>query len=120
MNIALWVVAGLLALVFGGAGLAKLGTPKEKLEKNPNMAWTQDFSGGVIKGIGLLEVLAAIGLILPWALDIAPVLTPLAAVGLVVIMLGAIVTHARRKEQQAIVMNVVLAALAAFVAIGRF
>lgn len=120
MNIALWVVAGLLALVFAGAGVTKLTSPKEKLEKNPNMAWTQDFSGGVVKAIGGLEVLAAIGLILPWALDILPVLTPLAAVGLVVIMVGAMITHARRKESSAIAFNVVLAALAVFVAVGRF
>lgn len=120
MDIALWVVAGLLALVFVGAGAAKLATPKEKLEQNPNMAWTQDFSGGVIKTIGALEVLGALGLVLPWALDIAPVLTPLAAVGLVLLMIGAAVTHARRKENQAIVVNVVLAALAVFVAVGRF
>lgn len=120
MNIALWVVAGLLAFVFGGAGVTKLASPKEKLEKNPNMAWTEDFSGGVIKLIGGLELAAAIGLILPWALDIAPVLTPLAAAGLVVIMLGAIVTHARRKENVAIVLNLAIAALAAFVAVGRF
>ena len=46
MNIALWVVAGLLALVFAGAGFAKLSTPKEKLEANPNMAWSKDVSAG--------------------------------------------------------------------------
>lgn len=120
MNIALWFVAGLLAVAFGAAGALKLATPKEKLQENPNLAWTQDFSGGTIKLIGGLELAAAVGLILPWALDIAPVLTPLAAVGLVLIMVGAAVTHARRKESSAIVINLVLGALAAFVAVGRF
>ena len=120
MNIALWVVAGLLALVFAGAGFAKLSTPKEKLEANPNMAWSKDVSAGLVKFIGAAEVAGALGLILPQAFGIAEVLTPLAAVGLVLIMLGAIVTHARRKESQAIVFNVVLGALAAFVAAGRF
>ena len=86
----------------------------------PNMAWATDFSPGVIKMIGALEALAALGLILPAALDIIPVLVPLAAVGLVLVMIGAAVTHARRKETQAIAMNVVLLAVAAFVAWGRF
>ncbi|MFL6220093.1 MAG: DoxX family protein, partial [Actinomycetes bacterium] len=75
---------------------------------------------GTVKMIGALEVLGAVGLILPAALDIAPILVPLAATGLGVIMLGAIVTHARRREPQAIVINLVLLALAAFVAWGRF
>jgi len=120
MNIALWVVQILLALAFAAAGTMKLTQPKSKLQANPNMGWTSDFSEGMIKTIGALEVLGAIGLILPWALDIAPVLTPLAAVGLVLLMLGAAVTHARRKETQPIVINVVLGALALFVAVGRF
>jgi uncharacterized membrane protein YphA (DoxX/SURF4 family) len=120
MNIILWVLAALLAAVFLGAGVMKLTQSKEKLAANPNMAWTEQFSPGVIKLIGLLEVLAAIGLILPAALNIVPVLVPLAAVGLVLIMVGAALTHARRKESQAVVMNMALLALAAFVAWGRF
>jgi uncharacterized membrane protein YphA (DoxX/SURF4 family) len=120
MNIALWVVAGLLALAFAGAGFMKLATPKEKLAQNPNMGWTQDFSAGLIKFIGAAEVAGALGLVLPQAFGIAEVLTPLAAVGLVVTMLGAIVTHVRRKENQAVIGPVVLGALAAFVAVGRF
>jgi uncharacterized membrane protein YphA (DoxX/SURF4 family) len=120
VNIALWVVAGLLALVFLGAGFAKLTQPKEKLQANPNMAWTEDFSPGMIRTIGALEVLGGLGLILPELTGIAPALTPLAAVGLALVMLGAAVTHTRRKETQAIAVNVVLGALAAFVAVGRF
>ncbi|MEU8247851.1 DoxX family protein [Nonomuraea sp. NPDC048916] len=119
MNVALWIVAGLLALAFLGAGLMKIAQSKEKLAAS-GMAWTGDFSAGAIKTIGALELLAAIGLILPAALGIVPVLTPLAAVGLVAIMVGAAVTHARRKESQAIVVNLVLLALAAVVAWGRF
>jgi uncharacterized membrane protein YphA (DoxX/SURF4 family) len=120
MNIVLWIVAGVLAAVFAGAGVLKLTQSKEKLAANQNMAWTEPFAPGVIKMIGLLEVLAAIGLILPAALDIVPVFVPLAAVGLVLMMIGAAVTHARRKESQVIVINVVLLALAAIVAWGRF
>jgi uncharacterized membrane protein YphA (DoxX/SURF4 family) len=120
MNIVLWVLAALLAFVFLGAGAMKLTQSKDKLAANPNMAWTGQFSAGTIKLIGLLEVLAAIGLILPAVLDIASALVPLAAVGLVLLMIGAALTHARRKENQAAVINVVLLVLAAAVAVGRF
>lgn len=120
MNVVLWVVAGLLAALYLAAGGMKLATPREKLLENPNMGWTADFSDAGVKGIGAVEILGALGLILPWALDIAPVLTPLAATGLAVIQIGAIIVHARRKETKALPMNVVLLVLAAFVAIGRF
>lgn len=120
MNVVLWILASLLAAVFLAAGAMKLTQPKEKLAANPNMAWTEQFPPGVIKMIGLLEILAAIGLILPAALGIVPVLVPLAAVGLVLLMIGAAVTHARRRENQPIVINVVLLALAGFLAWARF
>jgi hypothetical protein len=80
----------------------------------------EDFSAGAVKAIGALEVLAAVGLILPAALDIAPVLVPLAAVGLVLLMAGAIITHLRRHEPQALVVTLPLLALAALVAWSRF
>ncbi|MCW2703535.1 MAG: hypothetical protein JWQ37_1530 [Blastococcus sp.] len=118
MNVVLWILAGLLALAFLAAGLTKLTQPKEKLRAN--MAWVEDFSPGVIKGIGGLEVLAAVGLILPAALDVVPVLVPLAAVGLVVLMAGAAIAHARRKEFPMIAINLVLLVLAAVVVWGRF
>jgi uncharacterized membrane protein YphA (DoxX/SURF4 family) len=120
MNVVLWILASLLAAVFLFAGAAKLAQPKEKLTASPNMAWAKDFSPGLIKMIGACEVLAAIGLILPAALDIVPVLVPLAAVGLVALMIGAAITHARRKESQAVVTNVVLLVVAAVVVWGRF
>ncbi len=119
MNVVLWIVAGLLAVAFLGAGLMKLGQPKKKLADS-GMGWTEDFSDGAVKGIGALEVLGAIGLILPAALDIVPLLVPIAATGLALLMLGAAATHGRRKESQMIVANLVLFALAAFVAWGRF
>ena len=119
MNIVLWIIAGLLAFAFLAAGAMKLAQPKEKLAAS-GMAWTEAFSPGTIKLIGALEVLAALGLILPAALDIAPILVPLAATGLILIMIGAAVTHARRKENQMIGVNVVLLLLAAVVAWGRF
>lgn len=119
MNIVLWIITGLLAVAFLGAGVMKLAQPKEKLAAS-GMGWTESFSSGAVKTIGALEVLAAIGLILPALLDIAPILVPLAALGLALLMIGAIVTHARRNENQMIGVNVVLLILAAAVVWGRF
>jgi uncharacterized membrane protein YphA (DoxX/SURF4 family) len=119
MNIALWIVAGLLALLFLGAGAMKLTQPKAKLAAF-GLSWTEDFSDNTVKAIGGLEALAGLGLILPAALGILPVLTPLAATGLVLVMIGAAITHVRRKEYPVIAANVVLLVAAAFVAWGRF
>ena len=119
MNIALWVVAGLLAVAFFAAGLMKALRPKDQLAAS-GLAWVEDFSAPMVKLIGVLEVLAAIGLILPALLDIAPIFVPLAAVGLVLMMIGAMVVHARRKEYPMLAPNLVLLLLAAFVAWGRF
>jgi uncharacterized membrane protein len=99
MNIALWIVQGLLAIAFLGAGGMKLTQPKEKLATN--MGWVEDFSQNTVRVIGLLEVLGAIGLILPMALSILPI------------------THIRRGEMQMLVPPAVLGLLAAFVAVGR-
>ncbi len=119
MNVVLWIIAGLLAAAFLAAGLMKVAQPKEKLVAS-GMGWAEAFSPGTVKLIGALEIAAAIGLIVPALLGIVPVLVPLAALGLVLIMLGAIVTHARRGETPMAVVNVVLLVLAAVVAWGRF
>ncbi|MDY7084987.1 MAG: DoxX family protein [Actinomycetota bacterium] len=119
MNVVLWIIAALLAAAFLAAGLMKLLQPRTKLISS-GLGWAEDFGDGTVKLIGALEVLAAIGLILPAVLDIAPILVPLAATGLVIIMAGAIVVHGRRKENQMIITNVVLLILAAVVAWGRF
>ncbi len=119
MNVVLWIVAGVLAAAFLASGLMKLAQPKKKIVDS-GMGWAEDFRDGAVKGIGALEVLGALGLILPAVFDVATVLVPIAATGLALIMLGAAVTHARRKESQMVVVNVVLLLLAAFVAWGRF
>src|ERR687893_9045 len=87
MNLSLWIIAGLLAVVYLAAGVGKLIVPKEKL---------------------------------PTATDIAPVLVPLAALGLVLIMVGAVITRLRRHEPKAMVADLAYLALAGFVAWGRF
>lgn len=117
MNTALWVgqiALSLLAL----SGLAKIFVPKEKLREQ--LAWVEDFPAWAVKLIGLSYVLAAIGLIVPPLADVATWLTPLAAVGIAVEMVGAAIVHARRKEFPLIGTNVVLFLIAVFVAWGRF
>ncbi|MBD8868043.1 DoxX family protein [Nocardioides donggukensis] len=118
MNLTLWIVASVLAVVFAMAGLTKLTLPREKLPES--MAAVKELSPGTIKFIGAVELLGALGLILPAVFDVAVFLTPLAAAGLAVTMLLAALTHARRGESQLIVVNVVLLALAASVAVMRF
>lgn len=117
MSIALWIVAGLLALVFLAAGAMKLTRPKEAL-RDQGMSWVDDFSQAQVRGIGALELLGAVGLVLPPLVDVAPVLAPLAATGLVLVMAGAVATHVRRDETP--VPPLVLGLLALFVAVGRF
>jgi uncharacterized membrane protein len=119
MNIVLWIIAGVLAAAFLAAGAMKLAQPRAKLIES-GMGWAADFSDTQVKLIGLLEVLGAIGLIVPAALDIVPVLTPLAATGLFLAMLGAVVVHLRRGENSGAVPALVLGLLALFVAIMRF
>jgi uncharacterized membrane protein YphA (DoxX/SURF4 family) len=118
MGIALWIVQVLLAAAFLVSGMTKLSQPKEKLVKN--MAWVEDFSQGAVRIIGALEVLGAIGIVLPALTGILPWLTPLAAAGLVLTMIGAALTHLRRAEYSVITVPAVLLILAAFVAYGRF
>jgi hypothetical protein len=129
MNLALWIVAGLLAVVFLVSGSTKLFVPKESLDGllqrlGPSAQaageWTRDFSPRALKTIGVLELLGAVGLILPAALDIAPVLVPLAASGGVLLFVGAAIMRLRRGERATIVVDLVYLAVAAFVASGRF
>jgi uncharacterized membrane protein YphA (DoxX/SURF4 family) len=117
MNIVLWIIAVVLAVAFLASGVVKLARSKEQLASN--MGWVDDFPARTVKLIGALEILAAVGLVLPAALDILPVLVPLAALGLVLIMIGAGITHARRHETPVITINVVLGLLAAVVVWGR-
>jgi uncharacterized membrane protein YphA (DoxX/SURF4 family) len=117
VNVVLWIIQILLALAFLAAGLAKVSQPKKKLAGH--MAWVDDFSERSVKLIGAAEVLGALGLVLP-AAGITGALIPIAATGLVLLMLGAAITHARRGEMQMIAVNLVLLVLAAVVAWGRF
>jgi hypothetical protein len=119
MNVFLWSIAGVLAAVFLASGAIKLLRTKEQLA-GAGQGWVEQFPASTIKLIGVLEAAAAVGLILPPALDIAAILAPIAAVGLIILMAGAATTHARRREWSNVAVNVVLAAIAAAVAWGRF
>jgi uncharacterized membrane protein YphA (DoxX/SURF4 family) len=122
LNLALWIVAGILAIAFLVSGSTKLFVPKQKLATMGGAAsrWVEDFSPGALKAIGALEFLAAVGLIVPAALGIAPVLVPLAATGAVLLFVGALITRLRRGEKATIIPDLVYLAMAAFVAWGRF
>lgn len=97
MIIAFWIVTGLAALVFLATGTLKLVRSREALAAS-GLAWTEDFTDLQVKLIALAEVLGAIGLVLPVLLDILPILSPIAAILLAVLMTGATVVHLRRKE----------------------
>lgn len=118
MNIALWIAAGLLAVAFAGAGVMKLTTPVDKLMEK--MRWVTPGRLAAVRTLGALELLGAIALILPIATGIAPILTPIAAVGLAITQIGAIPLHVRLGEKQSVPVNTVLLLLAVFVAVGRF
>jgi hypothetical protein len=119
MNLTLWIVTGLLATAYLTGGALKIVLPREKVAAFPGGGWAEDFSDRAVKAIGAAEVLAAVGLVLPAVLGIVPVLVPLAALGLVLLMTGAAIVRLRRHETPALLADLVYLALAAFVAWGR-
>ena len=119
MNVLLWVVQAILALMFLMAGGMKLMRTKDQLAEDPRMGWVEEYEENQIKGIGAAEVLGALGMVLPGLTGIATVLTPIAAAGLAITMAGAAMVHRRRGEQQAIIMTGALLVLALVVLAGR-
>ncbi len=120
MSVLGWILAGLLGAAFIGAGASKLASSRAKLLTNPNMAWAGDFSDPQIKAISTLEVLGGLGVILPWLFNIAPVLTPIAAIGCGLVMVGAARVHLLRHEPKGLPPTIVLLLLAVVVAVIRF
>jgi len=114
MNLALWIIQALLAALFLFAGVMKLIMPIEEMTKEIAMP------GGFLRFIGVVEVLGGIGLILPWLLRIRPNLTPLAAAGLVIIMIGATVVTLMSGATATALIPFVVGLFAAFVAYGRW
>jgi hypothetical protein len=120
MTIVLWILIGLLALVSLAVALMKLIRPKEKLATMGDpFAWTADFSQGQIRLIALAELLGAIGLVVPRLTGVLPWVSGVAALGIAVLQVGAIVTHLRRGER-AIIPNAVIVVLAVVVAVLVF
>jgi len=118
MNTALWIAQGLFGAMFIMAGMMKSTQPKEKLAKN--MPWVNDYSATQVKLIGVSELLGGLGLILPWYLGIVPMLTPIAACALGLVMVLAAIYHFNHKEYPGIGVNFVLLAGMVFIAWGRF
>ncbi|MFT5221892.1 MAG: putative membrane protein YphA (DoxX/SURF4 family) [Glaciecola sp.] len=119
MNTALWIAQIVLGLAFVGAGVMKATKSRAEL-KEKGFDYVEDLSDGGLKAIGVVEILAGIGLILPPAVDVLPILAGIAAAGLVIVMLGAIALHIRRKEYMpSLLVNGVLGGAALFIAVGR-
>jgi len=119
MDTAVWIVAALLAALFLVTGLAKITRPRLEMAEG-RMKWAADVTDDQFRAVGVLELLGAAGLILPAVLGIAPTLVPLAAVGLALTMVGAIVAHLRLGETDRLAVPIVVLALALFVVVEGF
>ncbi|MFF7384345.1 DoxX family protein [Streptomyces griseoluteus] len=120
MNLALWISAWVLAVVALVGGVSKTFVPKEKLAGVHGGGWTEGVGARSVKALGVLELLAAVGLVLPALLDRLPALVPVTAACWVLLMTGAMATHGRRREFGFVALNLAYLALAAFIAWGRF
>ena len=118
MNVVLWILASLASAAFLMTGATKLTLGKKVEEKG--MAWAKRYSDAGVRGIGAAEVAGALGLILPAVTGIATWLVPSAAIGLVVVMVGAARRHVMDGEGlKGSMPSIVLGVLALIVAIGR-
>jgi uncharacterized membrane protein YphA (DoxX/SURF4 family) len=118
MSLLLWILQILLAIMFLAAGAMKAFQPYETMARR--MPWVEDYSPGTVRTIGALENLGGLGLVLPAVFGILVVLTPLASIGLAVIMVLATIHHLRRRETGQMVFTIVLLLVLLFVAWGRF
>ncbi|MCA0983520.1 DoxX family protein [Halobacillus yeomjeoni] len=114
MNISLWIVQIILSFLFLIVGSQKIISANKEIDKTGDGSQKHLFVF-----IGIVEILGAVGLILPWLLNIVPILTPLAGIGISIIMILAAFHHAKSKEMQSVVTNIIILALALFLVIGR-
>lgn len=119
MNLALWIVTGVLCAFFTVSGVAKSTMSMEQMVET-GQTGVANFPLPVVRVTALLELAAVVGLVAPWWSDRWPALTPSAGVGLVLVMCGAAISHAALREPKAVTANLVLLLMAAFVAAGRF
>jgi hypothetical protein len=118
MNIVIWILQILLAFAAVNHGWLMWSFPKSA--QASRMIYMQAIPSGLRHFIAVAEILAAIGLVLPALTGILPWLTPLAAVGIAIIMVSAVIFHILRKEYPNIVLNLILLILATIIAYGRF
>jgi len=119
MTVALWIAAGLLAAVALVGGITKTAVPMERLTAQHGAEWTRTARTGFVRTLGVLEILAAFGLILPELLHIAPVMVPVTAFCWVALMVGAMVVHGRLGQPALVAVTGVYLLIAAFVAVGH-
>jgi len=118
MNTTLWIIQGILATVFTASGLIIMLLPKEKLTSK--LSWVNEYSNGMRYFICSSKIAGAIGLIVPMHLNILPILTPIVALGIAMIMVLAMAYHVRKKEYKDVPATVLFLALSLFVAYNRF
>jgi uncharacterized membrane protein YphA (DoxX/SURF4 family) len=118
LNVILWIAQVILAGMFIMAGFMKTTMPIEQL--SASLPWTKDVPVWVVRFIGTSEFLGALGLILPSLLRIKSILTPVAAMGIIAIMVMAAIFHVTRTEFSGVVFTVILASVAAFIGWGRW
>ena len=118
MNLALWVGQALLAVVFMYSGVLKVSQSREKLVEM-GQTGAAVFPLPLLRFVASCELLGAVGVVVPWLTNVAPTLTPLAAAGFVVVMVGAIAAHSRLHEPPNVAATSFILLIAAFVATGR-
>jgi uncharacterized membrane protein len=118
MNTAMWIIQGILAAMFAMTGIMKSTQSKDKLIKN--LPWVDDFSLQTVRFIGISELLGGIGIIIPMVTGILPILAPIAASGLAVIMILAAIHHFPKREYKEVLFNAALFIPLAIVAVYRF
>jgi len=120
VELGVWIVSALLAFAFLVGGIVRLVVPADRYGAWPNQQWIRSVPRTGVIAISLAEILGAVGLVVPVLTGIAPILSPIAACCLALIMTGALVFHLRRKEWPNVPVAIVLIALLLFVAIARF
>jgi uncharacterized membrane protein len=118
MNVALWIVASVLAFGFVVGSLVKLTWSHERYAAK--LHWPADFTAGQVKFIGVVELVGGLGLVLPGVLDTARVFVPIAASGMALYMAGAVTERVRRREYKEMVGDLAFVAGLVFVSWGRF
>lgn len=120
MNIALWIVTGFISVGFLAAGIGLLVLPPERYRAlHASQHWVDNFPAPFLKFMGVLKVAAAVGLVLPVVFDVALWLVPLAALGLMMFMTGAVTIRVARREWGSVIGDLAFIAMATFVAWGR-